>query len=76
MGSGARSYMRKDFLIYEEMHNIFTIYEAVLVIYDFAPDVPIPMNFLIYEENFLFFLISVGVASILRCKQYCDQNER
>ncbi len=39
MGSGAKSYMRKGFLIYEEMHNIFTIYEeVVIVIYNFAPD--------------------------------------
>jgi hypothetical protein len=42
MGSGAKSYMRKGFLIYsEEMRKYFTIYEdAVIVIYDydFAPD--------------------------------------
>ncbi len=30
MGSGAKSYMRKGFLIYEEMHKSFTMYvEAV-----------------------------------------------
>jgi hypothetical protein len=40
--------------------NIFTIYEVVvIVINDFAPS--IPLNFLIYEENFLFFFISVAV---------------
>jgi hypothetical protein len=40
MGSGAKSYMRKGFLIFEEMHKYFTIrvYEETLVIYDFAPD--------------------------------------
>jgi hypothetical protein len=27
MGSGAKSYMRKGFLIYEEMRKYFTIYE-------------------------------------------------
>jgi hypothetical protein len=27
MGSGAKSYMRKGFLIYEEMHKFFLIYE-------------------------------------------------
>jgi hypothetical protein len=27
MGSGAKSYMRKDFLIYEELRKYFTIYE-------------------------------------------------
>jgi hypothetical protein len=36
-GAVAKSYMRKGFLIYEEMHNYFPIYEeAVIVIYDFA----------------------------------------
>jgi hypothetical protein len=27
MGSGAKSYMRKGFLIYEERHKYFTIFE-------------------------------------------------
>jgi hypothetical protein len=37
MGSVAKSYMRKSFLIYEEMP--YTIYdEAVIVIYDFATE--------------------------------------
>ncbi len=40
MGSGAKSYLRKCFLIYEEMHKyIFSPYmRRLLVIYDFAPD--------------------------------------
>ncbi len=40
MRSGAKSYMRKGFLKYEEMQNFFTIYSIrrPLVIYDFAPD--------------------------------------
>jgi hypothetical protein len=40
MGSGAKSYMRKGFLIYEEMHKYFhhMYNEGVIVIYDFAPD--------------------------------------
>ncbi len=40
MGTGAKSYryMRKGFLIYEEMSKYFTIYEKPLVMYDFAPD--------------------------------------
>jgi hypothetical protein len=29
MGSGAKSYIRKNFLIYEEMHKYFTIKEVV-----------------------------------------------
>jgi hypothetical protein len=32
MGSGAKSYMRKSFLIYEEMHKYFqNIYEEVVM---------------------------------------------
>jgi hypothetical protein len=39
MGSGAKSYMRKGFLVYEEMHIYFTIHmRRPLVIYDFALD--------------------------------------
>ncbi len=38
MGSGAKSYMRKGFPIYEEMRKYFTILRRPLVIYDFAPD--------------------------------------
>ncbi len=37
MGAVAKSYMRKGFLIYEEMHKYLVIYEeAPLIIYDFA----------------------------------------
>jgi hypothetical protein len=36
MGSGAKSYMRKGFLIYEEMRKYVTIYEEA--VYDFATD--------------------------------------
>jgi hypothetical protein len=41
MGSGAKLFMRKGFLIYEDMHiaQIFSPYmRRSLVIYDFAPD--------------------------------------
>ena len=30
MGSGAKSYMRNGFLIYEEMHKFFPIYEEAV----------------------------------------------
>jgi hypothetical protein len=30
MGSGAKSYMRKGFLIYEEMRKFFSIYEEAV----------------------------------------------
>ncbi len=33
MGAVAKSYMRKGFLIYEEMRNYIVIYEVPLVIY-------------------------------------------
>ncbi len=49
--------MRKGFLIYEEMRKYFPVYEGQLVIYDFAT-APF-LNFLIFEENFLFFFISL-----------------
>jgi hypothetical protein len=36
-GAVAKSYMRKGFIIYEDMRKYFPIYEeAVIVIYDFA----------------------------------------
>ncbi len=40
MGWGIKSYMRNGFLIYEEMHTYFTIYEEVVshMLYYFAPD--------------------------------------
>jgi hypothetical protein len=46
MGAVAKSYIRKGFLIYEEMRNYLAIYEE--------------LDFLIYEENFVLFFISVG----------------
>jgi hypothetical protein len=48
MGSGAKSYMRKGFLICEKMRKYFTIYYSYMTLH------PIPLNFLIHEENFLF----------------------
>ncbi len=40
MGSGTKSYMRKVFLKYEEMHKYFhhTYMRRSLIIDDFAPD--------------------------------------
>jgi hypothetical protein len=61
MGSGPKSFMRKGFLIYEEMCKYLTIYEeAVSQIWLFNRSL---LNFLIYEKNFLFFFISeVGIT--------------
>jgi hypothetical protein len=53
MGSGAKSYMSKGFLIYEEMQEYLVIYEEAV------SHIPSLLNFLIYEENFIFFFNSV-----------------
>jgi hypothetical protein len=37
-GPGAKSFMKKDFLIYEEMRKFSPYMRRPLVIYDFAPD--------------------------------------
>jgi hypothetical protein len=38
-GTGAKSYMRKGFLLHDEMHIYLTIYmRAALVLFDFAPN--------------------------------------
>jgi hypothetical protein len=60
MGSVAKSYMRKGFLLYEEMCKYLTIYEEAVrcqVCNRFI------LNLLIYEENFIFFFIIVPSAA-------------
>ncbi len=52
MGSGAKSYIRKGFLIYEGMRR-----------WSFMTLHPIPLNFLNYEENFLFFFYQCNASS-------------
>ncbi len=57
MGSVAKSYTRKGFLIYEEMRKYLTTHEEAirhLWLYNWFL-----LNFLIYEENFIFFFVSV-----------------
>ncbi len=57
-GSGSKSYMRKGFLIYEEMRKYLVIYgEAVCHICLCSRSL---LNFLIYQENSLFFFNSVA----------------
>ncbi len=58
MGSGAKSYMRKGFLIYEEKRKCFTYMGRSLVIHVTLH--PISPNFLIYEENFIFLFVSAS----------------
>ncbi len=53
MGSGAKSHVRKVFLIYEEIRKYSQYMRRPLVIYDLHPT---PLKFLIYEENFIFLL--------------------
>ncbi len=50
--------MRKGFLIYEEMCKYLVIYEEA-VSHIWLCNCSIP-NFLIYEENYIFFFISAG----------------
>jgi hypothetical protein len=53
MGAVAKSYMRMGFLMYEETQKYLTIYESYMTLQ------PVLLNFLIYEENSIFFFISV-----------------
>jgi hypothetical protein len=56
MGSVAKSYMRKGFLIYEEMRKYLTIYEEAVshILYDFATD-----PFCILMRKTLIYYLSV-----------------
>jgi hypothetical protein len=51
--------MRKGFLIYEEMRKYLVIFEEDVshILYDIATATH--LNFLVYEENLIFFFISV-----------------
>jgi hypothetical protein len=53
MGSGAKSYMRKGFLIYVEMGKYLTIYEDAVSHVTLHPN---PSEFFTYEENLISFL--------------------
>ncbi len=56
-GAAAKSYIRKGFLIYEKMRKYFPIYEEAIS-HILLCNCSI-LNFLIYEENFIFFFIGV-----------------
>ncbi len=58
MGSAAKSYMRKSFMIYEEMHKYLTICGET-VSYILLCNWSL-LNSFIYEEKLIFFLISAG----------------
>ncbi len=67
MGAVAKSYMRKGFLVYEEMRKYLVIYkEAVIVLYDFATA---PFWISLYRKFcFLFYQckVEVGTSAILK----------
>ncbi len=56
-GAVAKSCMRKGFRIYEEMRKYFPIYEEAISHIWLCNC--FTLNFLIYEENFILFFISV-----------------
>jgi hypothetical protein len=58
MGSGAKLYMRKGFLIYEEMRKYLTIYKEA-VSHTYMTLHPIPPDFLIFLRKILFSVLSV-----------------
>jgi hypothetical protein len=62
MGSGANSYMRKGFLIYEEMRKYLAICKyRPLVIYDFATD---PVRISLFMRK-IFFSLFISVLAII-----------
>ena len=69
MGSGAKSYMGKGFLIYEEMRKVFPIYEEAVshTLYEFAPD---PSAIPYIWRNSIFFVISVIASKPTACWYY------
>jgi hypothetical protein len=62
MGSVANLYMRKGFLIYEKIRKYLTTYdEAVSNILLCNRSL---LNFLTYEDSFIFFFISVDILNL------------
>ncbi len=56
MGWGAKSSKKFIFIYYDYISSYI---RKPFLMYDFAPDPIWIWNFLIYEENFIFFFISV-----------------
>ncbi len=61
--------MWKGILIYEEMRKYFPYMRRPFVIYDCSV-----LNFLVYEENLIFFFVSAGCAIRLICSSYSSIN--
>jgi hypothetical protein len=66
-GAVAKSYIWKGFLIYEELRKYFPIFEKAVshTVYDFATACSI-LNFLLYEENLIWFLSVCNRALVLQ----------
>ena len=64
MGSVAKSYMRKGFLIHEEMRKYLVIYEEAISYILLCTRSH--LNFLIYELNLIFFFISAAAEQLSR----------
>ena len=61
MGAVAKSYMRKGFLIYEEMRKYLVIYEEAVSHICRLCNRSL-LDFLIYEENFVSFFYQCTTA--------------
>ncbi len=62
MGSVEKSYMWKGFLIYEEMRKYLTKFEEA-IIHIWIRNRSL-LNFLIYEENFISFLLVLHLLRV------------
>ncbi len=68
-GAVAESYMRKGFLIYEEMRKYFPIYEEAFCHIWLCNCST--LNFLIYEENLIFFFMPTQLERTLELCTWC-----
>ncbi len=66
-GAVAKSYMMNAFLIYEKCANIQSYLRSPLVI-QYMTLQPLPLNFLIYEQNLIFFFVSVAWLCVAKNK--------
>ncbi len=67
MGSGAKSFMRKECLLYEECANISPYMRRLLVTYDFAPD-PSEFPYIGGKFYFIFYQCLGCIFSVFQTK--------
>jgi hypothetical protein len=77
-GAVAKLYIGKGYLIYEEMRKYFPIYEEA-VSHKWLCNGCSTLNFLIYEENFIFFFYQYKDYPLDSCcrgegHRYCSQS--